>query len=136
MTDFFTPSRREFLALAGAGAVTSASAGAGAGPQMDTRFFDDASRAAVLVHDPDLPVPPALAARLEADGGLVVPLAGDPVRLWRDGLAARVESAGALYGYTLWADLLIFQGLARELRRHLQAQKLDAATGRIAWRIA
>jgi hypothetical protein len=135
MSEVFVSSRREFLALAGAGAVGAAGA-ASAGPALEGVLAGAAGQHVVLVHDPDLVVPAGLASRLAAQGGRVVALAGDPVRLWRDGLKVQVEQAGSLYGLTLWADLLIFQGLARELRRNLQHSRVDAATGRIAWMIA
>lgn len=132
MSDWFTPSRRAFLGLAGVAGAAAAVPTA----QADVSLFEGERRRAVLVHDPDLAVPESFAQRLLADGGLIVPLAGDPVRLWRDGLAAQVGEAGALYGLTLWADLLIFQGLARELRRNLKVSRQDASTGRFAWMIA
>lgn len=133
--DEFTPSRREFLTLAGAGAVGAATQ-ATARPLVDVSAFQSEPRRAVLVHDPDFAIPEAFAQRLAAAGGTVVPLAGDPVRLWRDGLKAQVEGTEVLYGYTLWADLLIFRGLARELGRNLRLSQQDAASGRIAWTIA
>jgi len=129
MNEFLQCSRRDFLQLAGAGAIgvaaaNAATAEAGVSP---------ARASAVVVHDPDFTVPPDFTAGLDA---AVVPLAGDPVRLWREGLKAQVAQGGALYGLTLWADLLIFQGLAAELRRHVRVVRQDAQTGRFAWMIA
>lgn len=124
--DEFTPDRRQFLAFGGIATVATLL------PSLEAVGFTSADAGAVLVHDPALAVPADLAARV----GRVVALADDPVRLWRDGLEAQVRAAGRLYGYTLWADLLIFRGLGRELRLHLQRERLDPATGRVAWAIA
>ncbi len=88
---------------------------------------------AVIVHDPDFAVPAEFTAGLAAT---VVALNGDPVRIWRDGLKTLVAGGGALYGLTLWADLMIFQGLASELRRHVRVVRQDPQTGRFAWMIA
>lgn len=128
MNDFLNCSRRDFLQLAGAGAVGAAAAGT-----ATTVSASPAAGPAVVVHDPDFAVPPDFTAGLAAT---VVALSGDPVRLWRDGLKSQVASGGALYGLTLWADLLIFQGLATELRRHVRVVRQDAQTGRFAWMIA
>jgi hypothetical protein len=128
MNDFLNCSRRDFLQLAGAGAVGAAAAGTATAVQAAP-----AAGPAVVVHDPDFAVPPDFTTGLAAT---VVALNGDPVRLWRDGLKSQVASGGALYGLTLWADLLIFQGLAAELRRHVRVVRQDAQTGRFAWMIA
>ena len=128
--DEFTADRRRFLALGGM--VTAGSLL----PSLEAVGWSAAQQAAVLVHDPALAVPADLAARLASSGGKVVALDGDPVRLWRDGLAARVRTAGRLYGYTLWADVLIFRGLAREVRFNLRREQLDAASGCVVWMIA
>jgi len=128
MNEFLQCSRRDFLQLAGVGAVSVAATASAttAGPLAPPA-------AAVVVHDPDFVVPDDFTAGLAPT---VVALAGDPVRLWRDGLKARVAAGGALYGLTLWADLLIFQGLAAELRRHVRIVRQDAQSGRFAWMIA
>jgi hypothetical protein len=124
MNDFLSCSRRDFLQLAGAGAVGfAATSPAGA----------TARSTVVVVHDPDFLVPPEFTAGLDAR---VVALNGDPVRLWRDGLKDSVRDGRALYGLTLWADVLIFQGLASELRRHVRVVRKDEETGRFAWVIA
>jgi len=128
--DEFTPDRRQFLALGGL--VTAATLL----PSLEAVGWSQAPGRAVLVHDPSLHVPAELVANVVRGGGRVVALVDDPVRLWRDGLADEVASVGRLHGYTLWADLLIFRGLARESRLHLQREQFDAATGRIAWMIA
>ncbi len=127
MNDFLSCSRRDFLQLAGVGVVgtaamtaTGSAAAAVASP-------------VVIVHDPDFDVPAEFTAGLDARS---VALAGDPVRLWRDGLKATVAEGRALYGLTLWADLMIFQGLASELRRHVRVVRQDPQSGRFAWMIA
>ena len=128
MNEFLQCSRRDFLQIAGVGAVGVAATASGAATGLS------GSRAtAVVVHDPDFAVPDDFTAGLAPT---VVALAGDPVRLWRDGLKARVAEGGALYGLTLWADLLIFQGLAAELRRHVRIVRQDTQSGRFAWMIA
>ncbi len=127
MNDFLTTTRREFLGIAGAGAMISAGLAAPVAAETVT------AAPAVLVHDPDFDVPDSFLA------GTVmtcVALRGDPVRLWRDGLRDTVSQGTALYGLTLWADLLIFRGLATELRRHVRVVRQDPATGRFAWMIA
>lgn len=129
MNDFLTCSRRDFLQLAGVGAVgLAATANAGIAPQGPAT-----ASSVVVVHDPDFAVPPEFTAGLDAR---VVALTSDPVRLWRDGLKETVRGGRALYGLTLWADVLIFQGLAAELRRHVRVVRRDAETGRFAWVIA
>jgi hypothetical protein len=127
MNDFLNCSRRDFLQLAGLGAAGLAAASTAASAAATP------AGAAVIVHDPDFAVPVEFSAGLEAQ---VIALRGDPVRLWRDGLKDRVRAGRALYGLTLWADVLIFQGLASELRRHLRIVRQDADTGRFAWVIA
>lgn len=135
MNEFLSCSRRDFLQLAGAGAL-----GATAAPALSAAAVGAGSTSAVVVHDPDFAVPAEFAAglgRMSAGGAVpMVALRGDPVRLWRDGLRDTVSQGGALYGLTLWADLVIFQGLASELRRHVRVVREDAATGRFAWMIA
>jgi hypothetical protein len=135
MNEFLNCSRRDFLRLAGVGAL-----GAAAAPALPASGAGVGAKSAVVVHDPDFAVPAEFAAGLgRTSGGGAVPLIalrGDPVRLWRDGLRETVVQGGALYGLTLWADLVIFQGLASELRRHVRVVREDAATGRFAWMIA
>jgi len=126
MNEFLNFSRRDFLQIAGAGAV-------GAAAVASSTALAAPGKAAVIVHDPDFAVPTDFTAGLAAT---VVALDGDPVRLWRDGLKTRVADGGALYGLTLWADLLIFQGLASELRRHVRVVRQDEQSGRFAWMIA
>ena len=128
MNEFLQCSRRDFLQLAGVGAAVGVAATASASAPASIAHVG-----AVVVHDPEFTVPADFTAGLAPT---VVALAGDPVRLWRDGLKARVAEGGALYGLTLWADLLIFQGLAAELRRHVRIVRQDAQTGRFAWMIA
>ncbi|MET0291495.1 MAG: hypothetical protein ABW136_03960 [Steroidobacteraceae bacterium] len=124
MNDFLSTTRREFLGMAaGAGAAFSAAAGESG--------RDKGS--AVVVHDPDFAVPEQF---VSGTSMTLVALRGDPVRLWRDGLRDTVAAGQALYGLTLWADLLIFRGLATELRRHLRVVRQDPVTGRFAWMIA
>jgi hypothetical protein len=134
MNEFLSTTRRDFLRLAGAGALGAVTT-TEAGPQMVVR-----AATAVVVHDPDFLVPAAFVAGLQGPGpggaAPLVALRGDPVRLWRDGLRDTVASGGVLYGLTLWADLLIFRGLASELRRHVRVVRQDPATGRFAWMIA
>lgn len=127
MNDFLTCSRRDFLQLAGAGAAGAAAAAAAVAATAAARG------PAVIVHDPAFTVPADFTAGLAAT---VVALNADPVRLWRDGLKTLVAGRSALYGLTLWADLLIFQGLAAELRRHVRVVRQEARTGRFAWMIA
>lgn len=134
MNAFLTCSRRDFLHLAGAGAF-----GAAAAPALSAASAGTPAASTVIVHDPDFAVPAEFAAGLGQSAGSAVPmvaLRGDPVRLWRDGLRDTVAQGGALYGLTLWADLVIFQGLASELRRHVRVVREDPATGRFAWMIA
>jgi hypothetical protein len=132
MNDFLSTTRRDFLRLAGAGALGAVAGKATASTPAVGRT------GAVVVHDPDFAVPEEFVAGLQGPGGVTprIALRGDPVRLWRDGLCATVEAGGALYGLTLWADLLIFRGLAAELRRHVRIVRQDPATGRFAWMIA
>lgn len=128
--DEFTPDRRQFLALGGLATAATLL------PSLEAVGWSPGAGRAVLVHDPALAVPGVLATRIAGEGGRIVALDGDPVRLWRDGLDAQVRATGRLYGYTLWADLLIFRGLAREVRLNLAREQLDAETGRVAWMIA
>jgi hypothetical protein len=132
MNDFLTTTRRDFLRLAGVGAVGATSSVALAVPARGAQ--------AVVVHDPDFVVPAGFVAGLQGNTAAgtapLIALRGDPVRLWRDGLRDTVAAGGVLYGLTLWADLLIFRGLAAELHRHVKVVREDAATGRFAWMIA
>jgi hypothetical protein len=121
--------RREFIALGSGGLLALGWQPAAA------RGADDPSRPAVLVHDPDLEVPAGFLARLEAAGGTRLALNDDPVRIWRDGLRDRIAAGSVLYGLTLWPDLLIFRGLAAELRRHPREVRSEAGD-RFAWIIA
>lgn len=126
MNDFLNTSRREFLGIA---------AGAGVALGVGTSAYAAPASAAptVVVHDPDFAVPEQF---VSGTAMTLVALRGDPVRFWRDGLREQVAAGKALYGLTLWADLVIFQGLAAELRRHVRIVRQDAETGRFAWMIA
>lgn len=128
--------RRQFMAGGAVAGVTAAtSVAAQAGSQLD--LWASAPRAAVVLHDPRMQVPPEVLRRLDANGARIVALAGDPVWFWRSAAAAQARAPSTtLMGVTAWPDLLVFRGLAAETRRHLRYEKLDAATGAFIWMIS
>jgi hypothetical protein len=134
MKDFLATTRRDFMCLAGASGAAVTVSGmtrAAAGPMPDRR--------ALVVYDPDFVVPEDFLVGLGGGARQAprrVALDGDPVRLWRDGLRDEVSSGAVIYGLTLWPDLLIFRGLAAEVRRHVTAVRQDRQSGRFAWMIA
>jgi hypothetical protein len=127
--------RREVLAGAGFAFVSGALPGpastakAGAAPE--------ATRALVVLQDPQLPLPADVQLQLASSGARVIDLEGDPVRMWRGeqaGLLAAVSTR--LLGVTTWPRFLLVRGLAEESGRRVRQQRFDAASGAIIWLIA
>lgn len=122
--------------LGGGLAVTSLAAWPVAAPAA-SGDLPQAGRASILLLDERLATPDDLPQGLLSRDTRVVPLQGDPVRLWRDALCASLQQPDArLLGITRWPDLLIFRGLAQEARRHLRQQRFEAASGGFIWLIA
>ena len=106
--------RRGVLALGGAAVAAAPALGA----------LPAGRGSAVLIFDPASVEARALAA--PAKGYRLVALTGDPVRLWRDGLA---EHRGPVAGLTRWSDYLVLRGLAEEGGLRLRSEE-RVATGR------
>lgn len=128
-------SRRQFLAGAGvvgaAGAATAAPAATLLGSEAA------AASATVVLHDPRIPLPADVAARLKANGAQLIPLGDDPVRLWRTEVGALLAKPDTrLFGVTRWADYLIVKGLAAETRRHTRHEQHHVESGHFTWLIA
>jgi hypothetical protein len=129
--------RRQFLAGGAATGVAATAAAAGSPVAAQVGLWALAPKAAVILHDPRIPMPPDVRRRIEANGTQMITLEGDPVWFWRSAAAAQVrDPATTLMGVTGWAELLVFRGLAAETRRHLRHEKLDAATGTFVWLVA
>jgi hypothetical protein len=93
--------------------------------------------ASVVLHDSRFPLAADLRQRLQLNGARILPLADDPVRMWRDQLAALLQPRDArLLGVTRWPEFLMIRGLAAESRRHVRYERADATTGAIVWLIA
>jgi len=127
--------RRQFLA--GVGGVVAATAAATPAGAVSVETLGAAQSATVVLHDPKLPMPADVAARLTANGARIIALDGDPVRLWRTEVGAVLRRPDTrLFGLTRWADYLIVKGLAAESRRHTRHEQLHPETGQLTWLIA
>jgi hypothetical protein len=96
-----------------------------------------AGSATVVLHDPRIPLPEEVAARLKANGAQLITLGDDTVRLWRTEVGAVLRKADTrLFGVTRWSDYLIVRGLAAETRRHARHEQHHADSGHFTWLIA
>ncbi|MEO6186521.1 MAG: hypothetical protein ABIP38_05490 [Steroidobacteraceae bacterium] len=126
--------RRQLLVGGACTVATALAAGAALAGEEGAALTASAS---LVLHDPGLPLEAGLQQRLRANGARLMPLTGDPVRLWRDQLSALLAPRDArLLGVTRWPDFLMIRGLAAESRRHVRYQRMDARTGVIVWLIA
>lgn len=129
-TDTLT-SRRKFLAGAGL-----ASAAVGVSATTPAPVLEAASRATVVLHDPQFALAADVAERLAGNGAQLIALEGDAVRLWRSQVGeVLAHPQTRLFGVTRWADLLIVRGLAAESRRHLRHEQLHESSGYFTWLI-
>lgn len=126
--------RRQFItAGAAAGVATIAGTQAHGAP---LEWWPSASKAAVVLHDPRIPMPAEMRRQFESRGTRTIELEGDPVWFWRSTAGAPLrDPATTLMGVTGWPELLVFRGLAAESRRHLRYEKL-AASGTFIWMVA
>ncbi len=125
--------RRQLLA----GGVTAIAAALAAGSAMAGDAGAPAINASLVLHDQRFPLTVDMQRHLQANGARILPLADDPVRMWRDGLAALLQPRDTrLLGVTRWPEFLLIRGLAAESRRHVRYQRQDAVTGAIVWLIA
>ena len=118
--------RRQLLrAAAATGLVTAAPAAALAVPGSRLMLFD-----------PRLPEARVLAAAARGMGEALVPLEGDPMRFWRERVAA---APAPVSGVTRWSDFVVFAELARERRLKLRRETSYRIAGGpllIGWRFA
>ena len=107
--------RRRALALGGAAMLAPATASAVTSrASCGILLFDAASEEAC-----------AIAKR--AIGQRLIALEGDPVRLWRDQLAA---ARGPIGGVTSWSDYIILRGLASEQGLRIRQEEHVAVAGK------
>ena len=107
--------RRAALALGGGALLAPATASAGVSkPSCGILLFDPAS-------------PQARAMAKQAYGQQLIALKGDPVRLWRDRLAA---APGPIGGITSWSDYIILRGLAAERGLRVRNEEHVAVPGK------
>lgn len=106
--------RRGVLAGMAAGAAVI-----GGGPAL---ACDPRGARPLAVLDPALaPLAARLAHRMEAE--LVrVEVGADPMRLWRDRIAPRLDEGAPILGVTGWADYLVLRGSAAESRRRVRLE--------------
>jgi hypothetical protein len=109
--------RRRELLLAGAGAVV-----AGALPAAALA----GSRSGILLFDPRSPASHAIALALRQPGQALTPLAGDPMRFWRDKLA---RAGSSVSGVTRWSDYVVLSEAAREQRLRVRREVLHPQPG-------
>ncbi|MFM1887489.1 MAG: hypothetical protein RL026_2646 [Pseudomonadota bacterium] len=130
-------SRRGFLKGAGGLGGLAAALPAIASP-LGPAARDWSATATVVLHDPRIALDPEVTARFAARGVRVIPLVGDPVRLWRSAElgALLADPSTRLLGLTRWSDYVILRGLAAGSRRYPQHEVLDAEQGHFTWAIA
>ncbi|MEY4760409.1 MAG: hypothetical protein RLZZ200_265 [Pseudomonadota bacterium] len=138
MSEMHSANRRQFLAglggAAGAAGVTGSALAASATGLDAVAAVEGAT---IVLVDPRLPMPAAVAERLRQNGARVIELDDDPVRMWRSDIGqVLAHPETRLFGYTRWADYLIVRGLAAESRRHVRHEQFHESQGHFTWLIA
>ena len=109
--------RRRALAFGGAALVAPALAPA-------ATIVPATPAAGIMLFDPGSAESRRIARA--AHGQRLIALTGDPVRLWREQLAA---ASGPIGGVTRWSDYLILAGLAAEQGLRVRDERMIAVPG-------
>ena len=119
--------RRRELLLAGAGLAAVAALPTAAAASLAV---------GVMVFDPRAPESGVLAARARVGGQRLVPLDGDPMRLWQDRLRG---APGPLSGVTSWSDFLALSEAAGERFLRVRREEHHRRPGQpllVSWTLA